>query len=718
MKFNKIISLVVGCLMLFSCIPALATTAVSEAYVITSGNAKVASFTDDGNGTYIAKSVLDGYTHAGNTVFRYGQGTSSERIDIPLDSESGKFKLDKIMRFTSTISLTLNPTAFNFGTFYYKNGSTLTYPTSVNTAVNAAALYPQQGDVITVDSVVDLNTLTSYFYINNTYVGEHVLASDKYSDATSLKFGNTLIYVGQSGVTAADVELCRVSDVKRTIYPAGTTLASVQEEITDVYSETDITPVSLMTHRFTVTAKSGADGVYNVTEKHASAFHGSVAVPLDTVISSSKEGHVRATFTFTPKVNMYYTANKINVVRYEGDTKIGNDQLGTPTPISLPSFGTNSIKFDAVVNKATGEAKYYVNGNLVGSNTYTATDASATLTAKYLALYTGLHSAAQGDIVAEISNAKLYNYPATYTYADIEAAIKGNIGVYVETLTPATRGNVNLSNDTNYTVFTSKASGGASDAANSRINLKEPIVFATSTDKYVVFSSKIKFTKHTNDFFYNMTLFDGGSNRVASQFFAVQQGDEYVAKAIIDVANKKAYYYMDNYLISSHDITFSQVNLLAFLMNNYDVEKAGLVADEVIFGQADTKATHYTSAYTGTLSDVVANEIGSDVEECSLRSAYYSEYASTDNKTEEFMAENYRLAVIANNFNVEDYMCIIAGYNLDEDGNEILAFTRKIHSSNYIYDAIPKDFDVLKVFLWDNASNPIMKVYYPALCRR
>ena len=82
------------------------------------------------------------------------------------------------------------------------------------------------------------------------------------------------------------------------------------------------------------------------------------------------------------------------------------------------------------------------------------------------------------------------------------------------------------------------------------------------------------------------------------------------------------------------------------------------------------------------------------------------------------MAENYRLAVIANNFNVEDYKCIIAGYNLDEDGTEILAFTKKIHSSNYIYDAIPKDFDVLKVFLWDNSNNPVIKVYYPVLCRR
>ena len=167
MKISKIISFAVACFMLISCIPAFANTATAtpEDYVVTSANTNCSRFTEDENGTYILKSYLSGYAHAGNTVFRYGDGTSSERIEIPLDSTTGKFTLDKILRFTSTVSLTLKPTAFNFGTFYYKNGSTLTNPSGVNTAVSAASLYPQQGDVVTVEApagIIEYTVLDIY----------------------------------------------------------------------------------------------------------------------------------------------------------------------------------------------------------------------------------------------------------------------------------------------------------------------------------------------------------------------------------------------------------------------------------------------------------------------------------------------------------------------------------------------------------------------------
>lgn len=725
MKLNKIISLAVACFMLISCVSAFANTAtattesgepVTTAYTILTGNPNIASYTDDGTGTYVAKAVLGGtYANTQGALYQYGDG--SDRVALTLDSTTGKFSANKILRFTSTVKMTVAATHMTFNTPYLKNGGTNVFGTTVN-GINYR---PKAGDTIVIDAVVDLNTLTTYYYVGGQLVGSDTFTAT--SGATSLDFYKTNVYIGNNTVTTAGTELYKVSNIKKTEYPAGTTLASVQKIVTDVYVEKDTTPVSLMTHRYTVSAKAGSTGVYEMVSKHGTAFHGSVAVPMnDTEINSTNTGHVRASFTFTPVVNMYYTANKFNVVRYEDTTKIGGDQISVPTAVALPSIGTNSVKYDVILSKATGEAKYYVNGKLVGTNTYnasTATNASATITAKYLAFYTGNSSVPIGTKVAEISDCKFYNYPAeSFSFADIEALVEGNTGVYTEVITPATRGNVTLSSDTTHTIFTSQAKSGASDAPNSRISLKEPIVFGTTTDKYVVFNSKIKFTKHTNDFAFNMTLFDAGSNRVAGNAFAVQQGDEYVAKVIVDVANKKAYFYMDNFLVSTNDITISQVNLLAFFMNNYDDEKAGLQAGEVVYGQSDLNAVHYTSEYTGTLSDVVAAEIGSDIENCSLRTAMYSEYGANDNKTEEFMAENYRLAVIANNFNVEDYKCIIAGYNLDEDGNEILAFTKKIHTSNYVYDAIPKDFDVLKVFLWDNSNNPVMKVYYPELCRR
>ena len=153
-------------------------------------------------------------------------------------------------------------------------------------------------------------------------------------------------------------------------------------------------------------------------------------------------------------------------------------------------------------------------------------------------------------------------------------------------------------------------------------------------------------------------------------------------------------------------------------MNNYDDEKDGMATGEVEFAVTASFANHYTSDYNGNLDDVIASEIGSDIEVCSIRTAWYSEYSANDNKSEEIMTNYYRFALVANNFNTDDYKCVVAGYKYDDKGNEVLAFTKKIVNSNYIYDAIPKDFDVLKVFLWDNASNPLMRVYYPALCRR
>ena len=175
---------------------------------------------------------------------------------------------------------------------------------------------------------------------------------------------------------------------------------------------------------------------------------------------------------------------------------------------------------------------------------------------------------------------------------------------------------------------------------------------------------------------------------------------------------------MNNIFVSEKDLGTADVSYLATFMNNYDDEKDGMVAGEVEFSVTDSYANHYTSDFEGTLEDVIAAEIGSDIEVCSIRTAWYSEYSANDNKSEEIMANYYRLALIANNFNAEDYKCVVAGYKYDDEGNEVLAFTKKIVNSNYIYDAIPKDFDVLKVFLWDSVSNPIMKVYYPALCRR
>ena len=429
-----------------------------------------------------------------------------------------------------------------------------------------------------------------------------------------------MVYIGNNTVTTAGTELYRVRNIKRTVYPAGTTLAYVQEKMMDVYRETAVAPQVLYNaHRFAVTPKSGSDGVYELKIKGTAA-HNQFTVPMNVEISSDNSGYSRATFTVTPKTNMYYAATKLNIIHTEDGTEVGTaSTLTSGTTATIPSIGTNVAKFDVVVNKANGEVKYYINGNLFGTYTYAGT-AGKKLVARDFGLYFGIPAVLDaGTLIAEISNAKVYNYPAGSSFAEVEAAIKGNTGVYTEIITPQTRGNVTLFNDTTHTIFTSQAKSGASDAPNSRISLKAPIVFGTTTDKYVVFNSKIKFTKHTNDFAFNMTLFDGGSNRVAGNAFAVQQGDEYVAKVIVDVANKKAYFYMDNFLVSTNDITISQVNLLAFFMNNYDVEKAGLQAGEVVYAQSDLNAVHYTSEYTGTLSDVVVAEIGSDIENCVLQ---------------------------------------------------------------------------------------------------
>ena len=694
---------------------------VTATYVATSANTAASDFEAGADGSYVMKSVLSGnYTHAGNTVYRYGTGAVSERVELNADSSTGKFTKDKIYRFTSKITVNRRPTTLNFGSFYYKNGSSLVYPGSVN----GLSFIPDAGDTITVDSIVDLNTLTSYYYVDSVFVGSHNLYTNLYStqtlaDATSLKFGNALVYVGSADVTESDVELFTVTDVTKTEYPLGTTFEDVQAELADVYYEMEVTPASIMGWRYTVTAKTGSKGVYNVNSKHPSACNGSVVLPIDAVIDSSNSGWVRGSLTLTPKVNMYYTANKLSVVRYEDDTKIGNDQFSVPTPVSIPSLGTTPVKVDTVVNRATGEARFYMNGKYVGSNTYNVSDDSKTLTAKYFGVYIGTTVVPVDTVVAEISDAKIYNYPASdFSYADIEAEIAGATGIYTEVITPKQRGNVTTVGDMDGTHFVSKATAGISEAANTMNQLSEPAVFDTTTDKYLVLSNKIKFIKHTNDFSYANAIFPSSGNRITSDAFAVQQGDEYTAKAIIDIANKKVYFYMNNYFVSVKDLDTADVSYLATFMNNYDDEKDGMATGEVEFSVTDSYANHYTSDFEGTLDDVIAAEIGSDILNGSIRTAWYSEYIDTDNKTQEFMAENYRLAVIANNFNPEEYKCVVAGYKYDAEGNEALAFTKTIVKSNYIYDAIPKDFDVIKVFLWDSSSNPIMRVYYPTLCRR
>ena len=696
------------------------TVPTTEPCVVTSGNVSVSNF-EEINGSYVMKSVLAGnYTHAGNTVYRYGAGTAGERVELGIDSSTGKFAKNKIYRYSSTVTVNVKPTGLSFGSFYYKNGSSLVYPKSVA----AASFIPEAGEAITVDSIVDLNTLTSYYYVNNVFAGSHNLYNDLYStqtlnDVSTLNFGNTLVYIGSSNTQTPGVELFTVTDVKKTEYPVGTTLEDIQLELNNKYYEQEAIPASIMGWRYTVTPKSGSDGVYNVTSKHDSACNGSVVLPIDTVIDSSNSGWIRGTFTLTPKVNMYYTANKLSVVRYEDSTKIGNDQFSVPTPVTIPSLGTTPVKVDTVVNKATGEAKFYINGKYVGSNTYRTSDDSKTLTAKYFGLYIGTTVVPKETIVAEISNAKIFNYPdSDFTYADIEAAIMGNTGIYTEVITPKQRGNVTTVGDMDGTHFVSKKTSGVSEAANIMTQLSEPVVFGATTDKYVVISNKIKFIKHTNDFSYANSIFPSSGNRITADAFALQQGDEYTAKAIIDVAAKKVFFYMDNIFVSEKDIETADVSYLATFMNNYDDEKDGMTAGEVEFSVTDSHAVHYTSDYTGDLDDVIAHEIGSDIKVCSIRTAWYSEYSANDNKSEEVVKNNYRLALIANNFNADSFKCIVAGYKYDEQGNEVLAFTKKIINANYIYDAIPKDFDVLKVFLWDSASNPLMRVYYPTLCRR
>ena len=129
-----------------------------------------------------------------------------------------------------------------------------------------------------------------------------------------------MVYVGQSNVKEAGEEICRVSDVKRTTYPEGTTLESVQEKMMDVYRETAVVPQILYNgHRFTVTPKSGSDGVYELKIKGTAA-HNQFTVPMNVEISSDNSGYSRATFTVTPKTNMYYATTKLNIIHTEDGT--------------------------------------------------------------------------------------------------------------------------------------------------------------------------------------------------------------------------------------------------------------------------------------------------------------------------------------------------------------------------------------------------------------
>ena len=229
MKLNKIISLALACLMIIGCsvtASAATPTGTTTSYVVASGNGKVATFTNDGTGTFVAKSVLNGYANANNTQFCYGSGYDKDSVELTLDSATGKFSLDKILRFSSTIDVTLKPTSFNFGTFFY-TGKTLVYPKSF---VVPSASRPAAGSKINIDSVVDLNTLTSYFYINNVYVGEHSYTPA--AGTAALRFSNAIVYFGNSDVTTADVEMLKVSNITKTEYPAGTALADVQNAVT------------------------------------------------------------------------------------------------------------------------------------------------------------------------------------------------------------------------------------------------------------------------------------------------------------------------------------------------------------------------------------------------------------------------------------------------------------------------------------------------------
>lgn len=729
MKLNKIISLAVACFMLISCIPAFATTATAEpevsAITIESGDTRILTFTADDNGAYLAEAALTGgKTNATGGVYRYGVASNSTRTTLNYNSATGKFGLDKIIRYTSTVEMLEDATKLTFNGTFFENGTQKflsSYP-----VVNSL-YYPKAGDTVVLDTVLDLNTLTFYYYVDNVLVAENTYVPT--AGVTELKYGNALVYIGNDTITTAGTDFFKVSNATQTVYPAGTTIESVRSSIKvhDVnLNVTPVVPVTLASWRWVI--DSLGNDTYGLRMAHNTYFDGGIGIPFPVNFSDGSEDIARVSVKFNVLKDLApaYKDQYINAVYKKDGTRLGDHTLkGNGTPINFVDLPKGTYTFDAIADKKTKTVYYYINGRLLGSNSYVPADtdtASTKIELEHLGFYFGLDNGTASSQVtfANITDAKFYDYPAAATLASVQNEVLAAVSTLPATPTMRNSSTVGTMTKTDAGhVYTTLANPSADVTLNPRIIACEKGTFATTTDKYMVIGTKLAVNNHKNSNFFQFCVKDSKGVRANSSVFAGWEGDVYDVKVIVDFANKEYHFYRDNTYIGKVAASASQVDAERLLIFSYQYDAAldGYAAGEETYTISDSYTRFYSDAYTGTLADVVAAEVGTDISTCYLGLTYYTpwkegDFGYNDRET------HHRVFATINGFDAEKYNCYMVGYSLDENGNEVLGFVRPFTKASMNNAELKANCDVIKVFIWDKEFNPEYQAYVLDYCKR
>ena len=735
MKMNKIISFVIVCAVFLSCIgiPAFAATTetVVETIGMTSGNTNIASISETTNGSGVWKAITadtvgsdegDKYANAGNARFRLGTVDKSQPTNISLtQDEDGNWSADTIVRYRFNLKSLVNATRFDFWTYYYLD-DVLKSPTAVYPKKPAeSSIYsPASGDEFLVDIVVDLNTLTSYFYLDNELCGSHTLTPPE--ETKNIKFASGKFYFGDSKVTSGGVELCEVSNINKYTYPAGTTINSVQNEITDVLRVMDVVPETLANWRWTVPENSTNAGTYDLTMVHDKFFHGGIGIPFGVNFSDGTTGLVKVEATIKAIRNFNFGGNKINAVYKRDGSIVGNYELnGVGTPLTISKLSKGTYKFEAIADKSTKTVYYYINGRLKGSNSYieATTDTDDTeIVLEYLGLYLGTVDSVPEDntVFAQISNVKRHLYPSTMTLNALQAEVS-RIS-YMPASYSVRSGAIATGVDAEdgYTVTVKETVGTSNSGVqlSTRVSVPETINFASSTDKYVALGSKLKIAEHKNSNFMSLAV-EGTGSRTQTVNFRIDEGETYDVTAIIDVRNKKVYFYLDNVLIGEHTTSLTELGHLIYFFSEFEEPKNGFAAGEETITLSDAYTNYYSANYTGTLEDVVAAEIGTDIENMYLGTCGYTPWKEGDSG---YGTETHRVFAYIYGFDATKHRCYIVGYNTDESGNEVMTFATPVEREYTLLAKPYGSFDKIKVFIWNTDVSPVYKAYELSYCIR
>ncbi len=567
---------------------------------------------------------------------------------------------------------------------------------------NAETQKPAKNQKIKLDVVVDLSNLYVRYYIDNVLI--KAMPFTAATDITSLSLNGIRVQLGDANTTTSGTKLFEVSNIKQYIYSYGTELATVQGHLASEPTVTSLTPVAQDSSRWTIS--SAGNGVWNVTAKRTGYTNGGFYIPFDVNMTDGvTSGFYRVSATITPKTSLYDTSNAVFNALYTVDGTNAwqyyfNSNIHSGRPNYLTKYAP--VKFDMFVDKSNNMVYYYLNGRQVASNTYNAQAQGSEVILKNMGIYVVAYGIEAGDLAFQMSNVKKYTYSALATRQSvINDILSETQGVSKASLTYTKR--------SDHVTFTTTAGEGLKVVSadgnatfNFWMNLPESINFASSDYKYLVLQNTLKHNVPASSLELVTQLGkDATDTRVGGSNIAMHQGVEYDLKIIVDIGDKTAYSYVDNCLVNTIDLSgFTELRRMLIYLDERTGD--GISAGEVDMTLFDYNAVYYPLDYTGGIDDVIALEIGTDIEDFYVKRAYYK-YNNGSQRYDAYFNTSINIP--------EDYSVYLVSYTVDVNGTETLINSTQLSGGKDFSVQLPREFDRVRIFVWDNQISPISKSF-------